>query len=310
MSRIHEALKKAEQDRVGVVGGEENATPAVTSRSEVGVATEQHPVSGQRAEWPEPQSHGPVSMEVLDARCARPTWTPDAKIACLMSSGKSVMGSEELRTLRSRLHQIRERQQPNLRKVLITSALPGEGKTFLTASLGLMIARQHGRRVLLVDADLRRPQLHTALGAPGSPGLTEYLSGAASELEIIQHGVGSNLYLMPAGKLTANPTELLANGLLGALLDRLAPNFDWILLDSPPAVPLHDASVLADICNGVLMVVRAAATPFDVAQKVRAELHQKNILGVVLNQVERSSDHHAYYYNYYNGGGNGSKVAK
>jgi len=260
------------------------------------VETPVEPGALRHSAWQESRHSGPIPLDVLDQHCKRPTWTPEAKIANLMTASSSGMGTEELRTLRSRLYQIRDRQQPNLRKILVTSALPGDGKTFLTASLGLMMARQHGRKVLLVDADLRRPQLHATLGAPSAPGLTDYLSGEIDALEIVQHGVGSDLYFIPAGKTVSNPPELLTNGLFGELLERLAFNFDWVILDSPPAVPLHDASVLADICDGVLMVVRAANTPFDVAQKARGELQEKNVLGVILNQVDGSNGNHAYYY--------------
>jgi len=292
MSRIHEALKKAQMERGGTTRVEDAPLPPMRHAVETPV----EPGAPRHSAWQESRHTGPIPLDVLDQHCKRPTWTPEAKIATLMTASSSGMGTEELRTLRSRLYQIRDRQQPNLRKILVTSALPGDGKTFLTASLGLMMARQHGRKVLLVDADLRRPQLHATLGAPAAPGLTDYLSGEIDALEIVQHGVGSDLYFIPAGKTVSNPAELLTNGLFGELLERLAFNFDWVILDSPPAVPLHDASVLADICDGVLMVVRAANTPFDVAQKARGELQEKNVLGVILNQVDGSNGNHAYYY--------------
>jgi len=297
MSRIHEALKKAQMERGGATRVED--APPSMRHADVTEAPVAGPSAASSSGWQEGRRTGPIPIDVLDQHCKRPTWTPDPKIAGLMSASSSGMGTEELRTLRSRLYQIRDRQQPNLRKILVTSALPGDGKTFLTTSLGLMMARQHGRKVLLVDADLRRPQLHATLGAPIAPGLTDYLSGSADALDIVQRGVGSDLYFIPAGKTVPNPAELITGGLLGELIDRLAFNFDWVLLDSPPAVPLHDASNLADMCDGVLLVVRAAATPFDIAQKARAELQEKNVLGVILNQVDGAAGDHAYYYNYY-----------
>lgn len=310
MSRIHEALKKAEQER-GTGARVDDAPPPVAPpvpvEPEVGVRATGAP----RNQWQDAQREdGPIPLATLEERCPHPLWTPAAKIARLMSSNNSAMGTEELRTLRSRLYQLRDREQAHLRKVLITSALPGEGKTFLTASLGHIMSKQHGRNVLLIDTDLRRPQLHATLGAPSVPGLTEYLTGQADPLSIIQHGAGLGIYFIPAGKEVHNPAELLASGLLQKLLDRLAPSFDWVLLDSPPAVPLHDASVLADMCDGVLMVVQAASTPYDVAQKARLELQSKNLIGVVLNQVAGAESPYANYYSYYRGDGSDSASGK
>lgn len=301
MSRIHEALKKAEQEREaaraeGILSTAEIETPVLppATRPVVAAATA--------------DADAPITLEALLARCARPTWTPEPKIAQLFNNTQVSAGSEELRTLRSRLYQIRDRQP--LHTLLITSALPGEGKTFLTASLAHMIVRQHERRALIIDADLRRSQLHLALGAPATPGLTDYLMGAADELSIVQKGMGNDLFFIPGGKVTSNPAELLSNGRLKTLLERLGPLFDWILLDTPPVVPVHDASVLAGFCDGALLVVRAASTPFDLAQKARTELQDKGLLGVVLNQVEEGQTYHSYYYAHYGQNGSGAKKKK
>jgi capsular exopolysaccharide synthesis family protein len=214
-----------------------------------------------------------------------------------VNSHNHIQGTEEFRTLRSRLYQIRDRQP--LRTLLIASVLPGEGKTFTTANLSQAIVRQHERRALVIDADLRRSQLHVYFGAPGTPGLTDYLSGEADEFSIIQRGPTDNLFFIPGGKLISNPAELLANGRMKILLDRLAPVFDWILVDSPPAVAVSDASLLADLCDGVLLVIQAAKTPFDAAQKAREEFRNKRLLGVVLNRVEPGEGYQACYYSYY-----------
>ena len=117
-------------------------------------------------------------------------------------------GTEEFRTLRSRLYHARERM--SLKKVLVTSALPKEGKSFTTANLGQVIVRQHGRRALLIDADLRNPQLHNHLGAEIGPGLGDYLREEADEYSIVQRGPMENLFLIPAGRIASNPAELLS----------------------------------------------------------------------------------------------------
>jgi capsular exopolysaccharide synthesis family protein len=297
MSRIHDALKRAEQER------EAARAEGLLSKAEL-----DRPVA-EIAEPPRAEDpRAPISVDALLTHCARPTWKLAPKVAQVLSAGMASPGAEELRTLRSRLYQIRDRQP--LRKVLITSALPGEGKTFLTVSLAHMIVRQHERRVLIIDADLRRSQLHETLGAPMSPGLTDYLADQADELSIIQRGRDAELYLIPGGKSVSNPAELLSNGRFTVLLERLTPVFDWILIDSPPVVPVHDSSILAGFCDGALMVVRAGSTPFELVQKARMELKEKGLLGVVLNQLEEGQTYQSYYYNHYGRNGSGSKKAK
>jgi len=204
---------------------------------------------------------------------------------------------EEFRTLRSRLYQAREKEP--LTKLLVTSALPKEGKSFTAANLAQVIVRQHGRRVLLIDADLRNPQLHNLLGAEPGPGLSEYLLAAADELSIIQRGPMENLFLIPAGRDVGNPAELVSNGRMKFLLSRLEPMFDWIIIDSPPAVLVTDAAALANYCDGVLLVVRSNNTPVEAAQKAVLEFRDRNVVGVVLNGMAPGvAPYSQYYYPY------------
>lgn len=297
MSRIHEALKKAEQERLA--GWNAPAAPATEAETVSSVPAPDHKPAGVKAAVSSPpEPAAPSAADSLLTNCQRSRWNLEPKMALLFNASHSA-GSEELRTLRSRLYQIRERQP--LHSVLITSALPGEGKTFLTANLASMIVRQHERRALIIDADLRRSQLHLALGAPGAPGLTDYLRGDADEASIMQRGPHDNLFLIPGGKPVSNPAELLANGSLKTLLDRLVPLFDWILIDSPPAVPVSDATMLADLCDGVLLVVQSASTPYDLAQRTRDQFQEKRLLGVVLNRLSASETYHSYYYSHYHG---------
>ncbi|MBI3406688.1 MAG: CpsD/CapB family tyrosine-protein kinase [Acidobacteria bacterium] len=286
MSRIHEALKKAELER-----------GAARSDGSTPVATLDQPQAPMAATTMVEEHPQPDSPEAMLSRCASPLWTPEPKLSALFApSSGHAEGTEELRTLRSRLYQIRDKQP--LRSLLVTSAMPGEGKTFLTACLARMIARQAGRRVLIIDADLRRPQMHTVLGAPNAHGLTEYLAGQADESSVIQRGPDKNLFLLPSGRTASNAAELLANGRLPQLLRKLESVFDWILLDSPPVVPVHDASVMAGFCDGVILVVRSASTAYDLAQRARVELQDKGLLGAVLNHVEHGSTYQSYYYYY------------
>jgi capsular exopolysaccharide synthesis family protein len=198
-----------------------------------------------------------------------------------------------------------------LRTILVSSALPAEGKSFVATNLAKAIVKQHERRALLIDADLRWSRLHLSLGAPQTPGLSDYLLGEADEFAVVQRGQFNNLFFIPGGKVVSNPAELIASERMKELLRKMAPMFDWVILDSPPAVPVADASIMADMCDGVLMVVRSAATPYDMAQKAVQEFKQKHLVGVVLNDVEPREGYSAYYYQYYYGAGhkNGKKKA-
>lgn len=301
MSRIHEALKKSERERDHVCAeaatGEGTAsqqaapeievppearTPTAVAKTErlkgIGVVDPEH-----------------LRFEDLQARCAHPRWNPKPG-EDVFQAKNGERGAEQFRTLRSRLFQLRN-DQP-LRTLLVTSSIPREGKTFVVENLAQAIARQPGQRVLVIDADLRRTRLHTLLGAPPTPGLTDYLRGEADEMRVIQCGPEGTC-LIPGGTESSNPSELLSNGRIRTLLDRVASAFDWVILDSPPCSPVADASVLAEICDGILLVVRAGLTPFAMVQRTQQKLAGRNVVGVVLNAVEEEEIHgYSSYYQY------------
>jgi len=305
MSRIHEALKKAEQERVTMpmpdvpgpqsVPLESDPAPAeyipaqlnLEQRTSVTAARSTTFVEGQRT----------LRFEDLVTNCTRPRWLLDANMNVFSNTDANATGAEQFRTLRSRLYQLRN-DQP-IRTLLITSTGPGEGKTFVVSNLAQAIVRQPDRRVLLIDADLRRARLHVPFGAPSAPGLAEYLRGEADEASVMQCGAEDNLFLIPGGDEVANPSELLSNGRLSTLLNRVGPLFDWVLLDSPPCLPVADASILANSCDAVLFVVRAGSTPSEVAQRAMQELQGRHVAGVVLNAIEEIDGYGAYYYQAY-----------
>ncbi|HET9406830.1 MAG TPA: CpsD/CapB family tyrosine-protein kinase [Candidatus Sulfotelmatobacter sp.] len=306
MSRIHEALKKAEQERAATQGTGGQAGYASTPVAEAAVYAAEVPPSIAMPPA-DPAIHAPMApnvgmptfaspfgVETLLARCAPQPWKPDSATMLFLNGEDSQTGSEEFRTLRSRLYHTREKMP--LKKLLVTSALPREGKSFTAANLAQVLARQQGRRVLLIDADLRGPRLHQMLGTSVSPGLAEYLQGQCDEFSIVQRGPLDNLFFIPTGHEIGNAAELVGNGKLKVLLQRLEPLFDWIILDSPPAVPVSDASILATACDGVLMVVRSNATPFDAARKAREEFPQEMLVGVVLNGTHEGDMPYARYY--------------
>jgi capsular exopolysaccharide synthesis family protein len=298
MSRIHEALLKAQQDRAVLL--HDSAAPAVESTgSESTVsAPAPIPVTNFTLNTPvlEPRREDALRYEDLIAHCAHPQWHPDRSENVFLNVESTSHEAEQFRTLRSRLYQLRANQP--LQTLLVTSSLPAEGKTFMTNNLAQSFAMNQDCRVLLIDADLRRSRLHVPLGAPVAPGLTDYLKGAANELAVIQHGRKGGLCLISGGNQVSATSELLSNGRLKGLIDRMKHIFDWIIVDSPPCLPVADASGLADLCDGVLLVVRAGSTPAEVAQKTCKQLETKNVIGVVLNAVEKKHSTSNYYGEY------------
>jgi protein-tyrosine kinase len=324
MSRIHDALRRAERlgssdrdpatdilaDSAPAQVLPEIATPSngntVESESPSdavlysAIATESVPSTPEAPITDISEAEAtPLFPGFLDSQFRSPAWAPPDANALLFVQPEDThqLEREQFRTLRSRLYQMRASRP--VRAVLVSSALSAEGKTFVSANLAMAMVRQHGRRVLLVDADLRKPGLHQLLGAPSTPGLTEYLAGEADEVSVIQKSPISNLCFVPAGKPASNPGELIGNGRLARLIEKVAPLFDWIILDSPPAAPIADASLIAEASDGVVLVVKASSTPFDVAQKACVEFRRKPVLGVVLNHSRASSMYGGYDYQYY-----------
>jgi protein-tyrosine kinase len=306
MSRIHEALRKAEQERAALQAGQAHPTFEAAAETPMTAKPEESPAAGSEEMAARnipvanamPSFPSPLGLDALLARCPMRQWKPDAKTMLFFNGDDNARGSEEFRTLRSRLYHLREKM--TLKKLLVTSALPKEGKSFTAANLAQVMVRQHGRRVLLIDADLRGPRLHLMLGTTASPGLADYLQGRSDEFSIMQRGAMEGLFLIPSGHDISDPAELVGNGRLKFLLQRVEALFDWIIIDSPPAVPVSDASVLAKACDGVLMVVRSNATPVDMARRAREEFPDEALVGVVLNGTTNEAlPYSRYYYETY-----------
>jgi protein-tyrosine kinase len=297
MSRIHEALKRAEQERESALGSEKSKSQAHSAPEN----QKTNPVSGGRGVY-SPSAAAPaksesfkkpLSVEELQAKCRKPGWKPDVSFLVFSSSNPLIPGPEQFRTLRSRLYRIRETQP--LKTVLISSAIPAEGKTLVATNLAHALVRQHGCRVLLIDADLRAPRVHTILGAPSDPGLADYLQGGVSEFDVIQRGFEEGFYFIPAGTHATHPSELISSDHMKGFLERMKPAFDWIIIDSSPVLPVSDATVLAGMSDGVLLVVRANSTPSETCRKAAREFHDSQILGVVLNSADKKAEYGSYY---------------
>jgi protein-tyrosine kinase len=285
MSRIHEALERAGRER----NPAENAKGAVLGQPFVAPAPEQNLLT-QRA----------VDLDKVST-CS---WSPSMlSLPTLNDRGESV---EQFRSLRSRVYEF-HLQKP-LKTIVVSSGVPGEGKTFVAANLAISLARNKNHDVLLIDADMRRPALHGLLGAPAGPGLSEYFTGAADIAEIIQRHVSPetdasqmvpglmNLFFISAGQNSGSSAEFLSSNRFEDMLSALSAQFTWIIIDSPPALAFADAIDLARAADSVLLVARGASTPHDVAQRAQAAFGGSRILGFVLNAVKNLPHAGSYYY--------------
>jgi capsular exopolysaccharide synthesis family protein len=188
--------------------------------------------------------------------------------------------------------------EEGLRSVVVTSAGPGEGKSLVASNLAVALA-QAGQRVLLIDADMRRPRVHEIFGGEQEPGLSNVLAGNAKTSEAVRKGKTSNLWLMPAGHIPPNPAELLGSKRYSDFITSLAPHFDWVLLDTPPVMVVADGSIVANQASGVIFVVRADHTSRHAVRAAVEQLEAANahLIGSVLNGVDLVRN--PYYYSAY-----------
>jgi capsular exopolysaccharide synthesis family protein len=244
-------------------------------------------------------------LELSDADLAKipqVSWKPSiAQLPALEERGAAV---EQFRSLRSRMQEFRDLNE--IKSILVSSGIPQEGKSFITANLAISIARHKAGRVLLIDGDMRRATLHKLLGCPQGPGLTEYLSGSASLVEIMQRpsvsepgsplpsGLAS-LTFIPAGTEHDKAADLSGNHRFERLIAAASPHFDWIVVDSSPVNLVSDGVNLARACDAVLLVARGGVTKYEIAQRAVSELKASKVLGFVLNAVEKPPVAGGYY---------------
>jgi capsular exopolysaccharide synthesis family protein len=206
--------------------------------------------------------------------------------------------AEAFRSLRTAVLFSTPDQSP--RVILLTSAGQGEGKTMTSLNLATTLAAA-GSQVLLVDADLRRPSVHRAFGLPNDDGLSKYLAGL-STLEGVTHASEvPNLAVVPAGPTPPNPAELVGSTRMSELLIRLRDEYDYVIVDSPPTLPVTDAVLLSREVDGVLLVVKGHDTPREVVRRARDQLGQAgaHLLGALINNVNTGWGGEYYYKRYY-----------
>jgi capsular exopolysaccharide synthesis family protein len=300
MSKIFEALQRAVSERTGFPLSEapDVATELLQETDKLQLSVSEKAgfrISDARARATEPihQTEKTASIESCSALIPDPS--PESRVVAITEP--SGIAAEKFRLLAVRLRNLKQKRE--LKRVLVTSALPDEGKSVVAMNLSCTLARYKQLRVLLVEGDMRRPKIRMNLGLPAMNGLSEWLRSDLSISEVIYrvNSPGLNLWLLPAGEPLTDPVELMQSGRLAALLDRLSESFDWIIIDSTPILPVADTSVWARLSHGVLMVVREAKTEKRQLQKALDALESSALLGVVLNSS--SNNEHKSYYSYY-----------
>lgn len=319
MSHIFDALQRSEAERTGfelqpvsvatdllTVIETESAAPRLTGvRPESSQATEvteeRIPISVQKPPEVTESPATPVATEPVSDHCSdqfsqfqslRVLVPPQSRLVCI--TDKESLAAEKFRYLAVRLRQLQQNRA--LKKVLITSAIPQEGKTMVSANLACSLARR-AQKTLLVEGDLRRPALSKMLGISKTSGICEWLQGESGPATSIYHLEGPDFWILPAGSAPRNPLELMQSGRLSHLMDQLTAWFDWIVIDSPPVLPLGDTSVWGRLADGILLVTRQGTTVKRQLQRGIEALESKKLIGALLNSSVATS-HSDYYYHY------------
>lgn len=215
-------------------------------------------------------------------------------------SDKDSAAAEAFRLLAVRLRHLR--RDRTLKKILITSTIPQEGKSTCCANLACSLALRAPQRTLLLEGDIRRPSLSPMFGLAPRPGISEWLREERELKDCIYFLEGPALWFMPGGSSPSNPLELLQSGRVARLMDQLAELFDWIVIDSPPVLPLADTSVWSRLCDGILLVTRQGTTEKRQLQRGFEALEPQKMIGAILNS-SNSAPHTDYYYSPRSGSG-------
>lgn len=203
--------------------------------------------------------------------------------------------SEAYRTLRTNIQFAGVDQE--IKTILVTSTAPEEGKSTTSANLAVVTA-QAGKRTLYIDADLRKPTGHQTFYVPNRRGLTSFLAGQTALENTVQKTGIENLFVMTAGPIPPNPSELLGSKKMRAALEELQTHFDAIILDTPPTLAVADSTIMARMVDGCILVVNSGKTNRDMAKKAKQQLENAHarLLGIVLNNKKAKKNEDYYYY--------------
>jgi capsular exopolysaccharide synthesis family protein len=288
MSHIFDALQRSETESA-------QAEPSATEPSTFSAATDLLQVAERKLRMGVPSSEPAEHCNSLSL-----DQFPSLPVSILPSSRlvslgeEQSLGAEKFRFLAVRLRQLR--QSRPLAKVLITSTIPQEGKSTVAANLACTLARRKQHKTLLLEGDLRRPTLATKFGLGRVPGLSEWLRGETKTMNVYRlESVG--LWVLPAGSAPENPLELMQSGRLSPLMDQLTSWFDWIIIDSPPVLPLADTSIWSRLADGVLLVTRMGITEKQQLERGLETIEKSKLLGALVNSSLNAA-HSDYYQRY------------
>ncbi|MBM3777396.1 MAG: CpsD/CapB family tyrosine-protein kinase [Acidimicrobiia bacterium] len=312
MSRLSAALERATTGRVSRRRPPEPVPPDAPPAAEApGAAVVVGPPvedgqADERAEVP----MGPVS-DAMDDR-VRPRFRGFNRAyneKLIVSSAVPQPLREQYRRLAASLHHAQE--ESGLKTLMVTSAVPNEGKTLTATNIALTLSESYQRRVLLIDADLRRPSLDDVFQVPKVYGLREVLtSNPERKVSIVQ--VSQHLSLLTAGAPDPDPMSALTSERMKRLLAEAAAAFEWVIIDTPPVGILTDAKLLGAMVDGALVVIRAGKTDATLVQRSVDAIGRSKIVGVVLNRVDPrriagGDTYYSSYYHYYGQGGSAKK---
>ncbi|MFZ0800139.1 MAG: CpsD/CapB family tyrosine-protein kinase [Terriglobales bacterium] len=288
MSYIFEALQRAEAERSG--GSLPKSADSVADLLQ-GVEQE---IERKQSLSELPPTSIPVPPQTdsfASAKVLLPVLRPDSRLVCLADQGG--LAAEKFRVLGLKLRHLRERRK--LKRIVITSSIPEEGKSLISANLALNQSRSKILNTVLIDGDLRRPSLGSRFGFNRNlPGLSEVLRGERQLSDVVCKIEGSGLRFISAGVTPENPTELMQSGRLQQLLEQLEALFDWIIIDTPPVLPLADTPLWMKLADGVLLVIREGVSEKKQLERTVEVIDRSTMLGVVVNSCD--SNEQKYYY--------------
>jgi protein-tyrosine kinase len=312
MSRVHDALRRAEQG--GYKPEEPSPSPEQPRSQEVvaaaagagggngsaySTAAAVGAANGMNGALMNGQAVTPVRLNLQPAMLEQVAVTPfqpapESHLLDLNNSHETP--AEEFRTLRTRLNHLQTIQP--LHTIVVTSPSPAEGKTFTAVNLALAESHLAESSVLLGDFDLRRPIVHNLFQMDRAPGLSDYLTGQCTFPQALRKVEGMNLYILPAGSPVKNPLELLNTRQAKALFEELPRCFNWSIFDTPPLLFSADANLLATLADGTILVVKIGSTTFDNVTRAIQSLCENNVLGIVANGARASELYSKYTYYY------------
>ena len=290
MSRVHDALRRAEQ------GGftPDDMPPLKTQPLKTTArGPEFIPVTGPAPNAP------PVRLNLQPGMLGEVqavVYQPAEQSHLLDLDNSHQTPAEEFRTLRTRLNHLQTLQP--LHTVVITSPSPAEGKTFTAVNLAVAQSQLAETSVLLADFDLRRPAIHKLLQIERSPGLSDFLTGQCTFTQALRRVDGMNLYVLPAGSPVKNPLELFNLRQTKALFEELPQVFQWSIVDTPPLLFSADANLLSTMADGTILVVKIGGTTFDSVTRAMQSLCENNVLGIVANGARATELYSKYTYYY------------